>query len=67
MIQIFSFSKDNQNRKFSYYKELYIVKPSKEIKTNTKIKKKKVRVLLIQHNAIKINKFNLNTKRLYID
>jgi hypothetical protein len=66
MIERFSFSKDNQNRKFSYYKEMYIVKQSKKIKTNTKRKKEKVRVLLIQHNAIKINKFNLNTKRLYI-
>jgi len=45
---------------------MYIVKQSKKIKTNTKRKKEKVRVLLIQHNAIKINKFNLNTKRLYI-
>jgi hypothetical protein len=66
MIERFSFSKDNQNRKFYYYKEMYIVKQSKKIKTNTKRKKEKVRVLLIQHNAIKINKFNLNTKRLYI-
>jgi hypothetical protein len=65
MIGRFSFSKDNQNRKYSCYKELYIVKKSRKIKRNIKIKKEKARVSLIQHNAIKINKFNLNTKRLY--
>lgn len=42
----------------------------KKKKRNTKIKKKKIRVSLILHNAIKIiksNKFNLNIKRLYIN
>jgi len=46
------------------------VKQSKKIKRNTKIKQKEIKVSLIRYNAIKIikmNNFNLNIKRLYIN
>jgi len=46
------------------------VKQSKKIKRNTKIKQKEIKVSLILYNTIKIikmNNFNLNIKRLYIN
>jgi hypothetical protein len=47
---------------------IFMCKQFKEIKKNTKIKEKEVRVSLILHDVITLiqrKRFNLNTKRLY--